>query len=60
LSLTDPGGGGGDSVAEEFNGMGLALAERLAATIGAVIDVPAEFDGPTTVTVTVPVNSRAV
>jgi signal transduction histidine kinase len=59
LSLTDPGGGAGDTIANEYDGMGLALAERLAATIGATIEVPDGFDGPTTVTVTVPVKFRA-
>ncbi len=54
LRLTDPGGGGESTMVDEFDGMGLALSERLAATIGATIDVPDEFDGPTTVTVTVP------
>ncbi len=55
FDLSDPGGAGERRGAGEGEGMGLALAERLASTIEANLVVPDSFDGPSTVTVKIPV-----
>ena len=55
FAVSDPGGEGEGSVAREDEGMGLALAERLASTIEASLGFPDSFDGPSTVTLTMPI-----